>query len=107
MTASARNLLISIISLIITGHILANVVKGTVHAWLWPVLYYGAWMLISIGLFLKKKEMAILLRPGKQNWWYIIPVLIAVPVFIFVFLPNSGILHWNYWLLLNVILCLI
>lgn len=45
--------------------------------------------------------------PSKNRQWNLLfaPVIVLVAVFIFV--PNFRLLQWNYWLLLNVLVCLV
>jgi membrane protease YdiL (CAAX protease family) len=103
-----RWLFISIIVLIAGGYLLANSVRRNhALAWIFVAAFYGVWILISLIFLLKKSDLKMLLQPGKHNGWYIIPALLAVPLFIFVYIPNNDVLHFDFLFALNIFICLV
>jgi membrane protease YdiL (CAAX protease family) len=99
---------ISVMLLIAGGYLLANSVRGNHEsAWIYVAVFYGAWIFISLILLLKRSDLKLLLQPGKRNGWYIIPALLAIPVFILIYIPNSDVLQFDYFFAINIFVCLV
>jgi membrane protease YdiL (CAAX protease family) len=110
MKLSTRQNLVtaSVIFLILGGHFLAKLLSDDdVMAWVYVALYYGGWTFLSLILLLKKSEAGSLLQRPKSIIEYIIPALVAVPLFIWVFIPNRELIKWDIWLALHVFICLV
>jgi membrane protease YdiL (CAAX protease family) len=70
-------------------------------------LFYGAWMIASILLFLKKKDLKqMFAQPQAFSAWLIIPLLFACIAFFGIFLPNLHLHSINSLLFINIIICL-
>jgi len=99
---------VSIIVLIAGGYILANSLRGNHQsAWIYVTAFYGIWIIISLLVLLKKSDLKILLQPGHNNGWYIIPALMAIPVFILVYIPNNDVMQFDLMFALNIFICLV
>jgi len=110
MKLSRRQLLVicSILFLIVIGHLVAKIASAEMEsAWIYVALFYGAWILLSLILLLKKTEVKSLLLPGMRNALYILPALFSIPLFVYIFMPNKHLLKWDAWLAMNIFICLV
>lgn len=105
----ARQLLyiFSVTVLITGGFFLAKAVSGNHEtAWIYVTAFYGAWIIFSLLLLLRKAELRELLRRGHNNIWYIIPGVVSIPIFFLIFIPNRHVLKLDLLFVLNVLICL-
>lgn len=99
---------LSVIILITAGHFFAKYVsinKST--AWIYVVLFYGAWIVLSLITLLKSSELKQMFVRGIKWHWNFVPFLFIIPTFIFIFIPNIHLLKPDRWLLFNTVLCLL
>jgi uncharacterized protein len=100
-------LVFSVIALLITGHFLATYFQGRKEiAWIITALFYAGWLVISIFYFSDRSELFQLFRKPLRNLWRLLPFLLIIPVFIFVFLPNRTLIRPDGWLIANLVVCL-
>lgn len=100
-------LIISVIILIIAGYSLAKALRYDRQiAWVYVAAFYGIWILLTLAFLLKRSDIKKLFQPGHANVWYLLPGLLAIPIFVLIFIPNRHILQLDYWLLLNIFVCL-
>ncbi|MDB5252227.1 MAG: hypothetical protein JWP27_1396 [Flaviaesturariibacter sp.] len=99
--------LVSAVLLLPAGHAAAICFRNnTSLPWLYSTLFYGAWLIACCFLFLRRTDIAGLLRRPVYQAWYLLPLLCVVPLFLFVFLPNRSLLRADGWLAAQVVLCL-
>jgi membrane protease YdiL (CAAX protease family) len=99
-------LLFSILLLILTGHYFAAYVSTNKEtAWLWVLLFYGGWILLSLFAFLSFSDLKEMFRPSIKAYWNLLPYLCIIPVIFFIFIPNIGLLKPDKWLIANLFIC--
>jgi membrane protease YdiL (CAAX protease family) len=101
-------LVISVIALLVAGHFLAKYFHDRKNiAWVITAVFYAFWLGFSIYYFSDRKEIAGLFRKPEKNPWAFLPLLLVIPVFVFVFIPNRFLLRPDLWLLVNLVVCLV
>ncbi len=97
----------TLLALIPLAHVIATWSKShTQHPWIVPTLFYGLWMIASIGLFLRKGDLKKMFRKSQtMSVWLVIPFAFAVIAFINIFVPNVGLFTFDWMLLANVVIC--
>lgn len=102
-----RLLALSVVMLIVLGYVLARyLATKTTAAWMYVTFFYGGWLLLSLGLLLRKSDIKQLLQPGRKNVWYIIPCLYSIPLFFLIFIPNGHVLKPDMLLAVNIFICI-
>jgi len=101
-------IVVSVSFLLLTGHILAKQVSSNKQtAWIFVSGFYAIWLIVSLVLLLKVRDIKEMFSESKNRTWNFVFVPVVVLIFIFVFVPNLRLLKWNYWLILNCIICLV
>lgn len=101
-------IIISVVLLLLAGHILAiNVTSNKQTAWMYITAFYGAWLITSILFLVSVQDLKKAFSPTKNGQWNLLFVPVIALVVFFIFIPNIHLLRWNYWLLLNTIICLV
>jgi membrane protease YdiL (CAAX protease family) len=99
-------LVISVLTLLVVGHLLAVYVQPDKEkAWTIVTAFYATWLIGSLLLFLKKKDLVEMFRRSENAYWNLVLLPVIIAVIIFIFLPNLHLLKWDRWLLLNMIIC--
>jgi membrane protease YdiL (CAAX protease family) len=108
MRRGRRNaVLLSAILLLPAGHAAALLFREyTSLPWVYSSLFYGAWLLVSCLAFLRRSDLSTLFSRPVRSYWYALPLLCAVPLFVFIFFPNRGLLRADGWLAAQIALCL-
>jgi hypothetical protein len=101
-------IILSVFPLLIIGHLLARYVSDNKQtAWMYVTGFYALWLIFSLIFLIKVQDLKKMFS-ASQNWqWNLLFVPIIVLISVFIFIPNNKLLKWDYWLLLNVIICLV
>jgi len=99
---------ISVSVLLSGGHILAKQLSNNKQtAWIFVTLFYAAWIILSLLLLLKVRDIKEMFSESKNRTWNLVFVPVVALFVIFIFVPNLALIKWDYWLLLNCIICLV
>jgi membrane protease YdiL (CAAX protease family) len=109
MPGSKRKVIIafSIIGLLLSGHTVALLVADWRLGWLYASLYYAAWITASIILLVTSEELRQLFRSDTHRAWYLLPSILALPLFLYIFIPNRHVFELDGLLAFHILLCLI
>jgi len=91
----------------VSGYFIAVEVQHWKWGWLIASLYYGTFILCSILIIAGKDRLRQMLEPSVNVKWNLLPFIFIIPMFINVFLPNIGLLKFDYLLGINILICLI
>lgn len=98
----------SVFLLLVIGHTFAkNVSSNKQAAWVFITAFYAVWIILSLLFLVNIQDLKEMFSASKDWRWNLLFVPVIVLVVVFIFIPNIGLLKWNYWLLLNIIICLI
>jgi len=99
---------ISVSLLLLSGHILAKQVSNNKQtAWIFVTSFYAVWLILSLLLLLKVQDIKEMFS-GSKNWtWNLVLIPVVILLVIFIFVPNLALIKWDYWLVLNCIICLV
>jgi|GEM_PF-4494238 len=101
-------IVVSVSFLLLAGHILAKQLGSNKQtAWIFVTAFYAIWLIISMVLLLKGQDIKKMFSESKNWTWNLVFIPVVTSIFIFIFLPNLRLLKWNYWLILNSIICLV
>jgi uncharacterized protein len=101
-------LIFSVIALLATGNVLAKYFHDRKDiTWIITAVFYAAWLAVSIFYFSDKKDLQKLFVRPEPNLWAILPFLLVIPVFVFVFLPNKSLIRPDLWLVADLAVCFI
>ncbi len=96
----------SVFLFIIIGHYFAELVSpNKATAWAYVLVFYGAWIIVSIILFLDFSDIQQMFRPSILSYWNLLPLIFIIPTIYFIFIPNKSLLTMDKWLLMNLIIC--
>jgi uncharacterized protein len=109
MPGSKRKVIIafSVIGLLLSGHTVALLVADWRLGWLYTSLYYAAWIIASILVLVTSEELKQLFRIDTNRAWYLLPSILALPLFIYIFIPNRHVFELDALLVFHILLCLI
>lgn len=99
--------IISVILLIIIGHLLAVRMQSVNNGWFFVVGFYALWIAISIFSLLSKDDLKRMYAGSKKVQWNLLSLFFLVPAFVIIFVPNLDLLKPNMWNALNIILCIV
>jgi uncharacterized protein len=98
----------SVLLLSTIGHFLAKYLglnKQT--AWIYVTGFYAAWLILSLTFLVSIQDIKKMFSRSKNWQWNLLFVPIIALVVYFIFIPNVRLLKWDYWLVLNIIVCLV
>lgn len=97
----------SVLLFIIIGHYFARFAGADkTTAWIYVLIFYGAWIIFSLILFLDFKDIRRMFQPSINSYWNLLPLLFIIPTICFLFIPNIGLLKPDKWLLINLAICI-
>jgi membrane protease YdiL (CAAX protease family) len=101
-------IIVSLFLLLVIGHLLAlNVSNNRQTAWIYITVFYAVWLITS-SMFLVSVQDLKKMFSASKNWrWNLIFIPIIALIVYFIFIPNFHLFHWDYWLVLNTVICLI
>ena len=91
----------SILGILIGGHYFAGYVSQFNNAYLYVIAFYWTWILISVFSLLKPSDIRGMYKVGVKWYWNLLALILFIPAFIAVFLPNIGLLKLNTMLALH------
>src|ERR1043166_4788881 len=98
----------SVLSLLLIGHFLAKYLSSNRQtAWIYISAFYAVWIILSLIFFIKLQDIKEMFLPSKNWEWNLVVIPLIVLAVIFIFIPNIKLLKWDYWLLLNAIICFV
>ena len=101
-------IIFSVFLLLIIGYLLAlyvSIDKQT--GWIYITGFYAVWLILSLVFLVRVQDLKKMFS-GSKNWqWNLLFVPVIALVVYFIFIPNLKLFKWDYWLLLNVLICLI
>jgi membrane protease YdiL (CAAX protease family) len=92
---------ISILGILVGGHYCAVFVRRFDNSFLYVVAFYWTWIFISVFSLLKTSEVRDMYKAGVKWYWNLLALILIVPAFVTVFLPNIGLLKLNSMLALH------
>jgi membrane protease YdiL (CAAX protease family) len=104
---SRRSVLLSLVLLLISGYFVAVWLHPYKWGWLFASLYYGTFILCSLLIIAGIGNLKRMLGPSLNNKWNLLPFIFIIPIIFNVFIPNLGLLKPDYWLALNIFICLV
>jgi len=101
-------ILCSVLPLLLIGHPLAKYVSNDRQtAWMYITGFYAVWIIVSLLIFVKRQDLKKMFALS-ENWqWNLVFVPFVVLATLFIFIPNIRLLKWDYWLMLNIIICFV
>ncbi len=98
----------SVFLLLLIGHLLAKSVSiNKQTAWVLITGFYAVWIILSLLFFVSIQDLREMFNTSKNWQWHLLFIPVISLVAIFVFVPNTHLIKWDYWLLLNIIICLV
>lgn len=108
MKALQLKIIFSVLFLILTGHALVKYVSSNKQtAWVYIAGFYAVWIIFSLISLLKIQDLKKMFTISKNWQWNLLFAPIIILVIYFIFIPNFNLFKWDYWLVLNIIICLI
>src|SRR5688572_4648289 len=99
---------ISVFFLLIIGWLLARYVSNDKQtAWIYTAGFYAAWLILSLVFLVSIRDIKKMFSASKYWQWNLLFIPIIALIVYFIFIPNLGLLNWDHWLVLNVIICLV
>jgi membrane protease YdiL (CAAX protease family) len=56
-------------------------------------------------VFLDLKDIRLMFKPAIHSYWNILPLLFIIPTIYFIFIPNVGLIKFDKWVLINLVIC--
>jgi uncharacterized protein len=101
-------IIVSVFLLLLIGYLLAKCVSHNKQtAWVYVTGFYAVWLIFSIIALVKVQHLKKMFSPSKYWQWNLLFIPVIVLVIVFIFIPNIQLFKWDYWLLLNIIICLV
>jgi uncharacterized protein len=108
MRSLRLKIIVSVFLLLLIGYLLAKCVSDNKQtAWAYVTGFYAVWLIFSIIALVKVQHLKKMFSPSKNWQWNLLFIPVIVLVIVFIFIPNIQLFKWDYWLLLNIIICLV
>src|SRR5215213_249249 len=101
-------IIVSVFLLLLIGHLLAVYVSSIKQtAWVYITAFYAVWLILSLMFLVSIRDLNKMFSASKNRKWNLVFIPIIFLVVYFIFIPNITLLKWDYWLLLNIVICLV
>jgi membrane protease YdiL (CAAX protease family) len=101
-------IIFSVFLLLIIGYLLAKYLSDNKQtAWIYITGFYAVWLILSLIFLVNIQDIKKMFSVSKNWQWNLLFVPIIALVVYFIFIPNLSLFKWDYWLLLNAIICLV
>jgi len=101
-------IIVSVFLLLLIGHLVAIYVSSNKQtAWVYITAFYAVWLIMSLMFLVSIRDLNKMFSPSKNWKWNLVFIPIIFLVVYFIFIPNITLLKWDYWLLLNIVICLV
>ena len=108
MRSLRLKIIVSLFLLLLIGHLLAIFVSENKQtAWAYVAGFYAVWLIFSIIFLVKFQHLKKMFSPSKKWQWNLLFIPVIILVIVFIFIPNIQLLKWDYWLSLNIFICLV